>query len=152
MGGLYLPDSAFVTPNPAWSLMLMGSVKVVSDVGIFFSVRVAVKPVRQNRIISIRSCDFFFFFCFFDSDTINTGQIPVGILLAAAQDEGEGLSEGGVVSVGGLDDHRLAILCADEDLALHQLGDVVVHVQQPHVDDALGRHFGVVWMEKTGGF
>lgn len=95
---------------------------------------------------------FLFFFCFFGSGTINTGQIPVGILLALAQEEGEGLSEGGVVSVGGLDDHRLAVLCADEGLALHQLGDVVVHVQQPHVDDALGRHFGIVWMEKTGGF
>lgn len=38
LGGVCLPDNPCVTPSPAWSLMLMGSVMVKSEIGIFFSV------------------------------------------------------------------------------------------------------------------
>lgn len=151
MDGLYLPDSPCVIPIPAWSLMLMPSVTVISSVGIFFSVSLAVEPVGQkqynNNFAPGPVIIIIFLFC-----TVNSGEIPVGRLLAAAQDKGEGLSEGGVVSVCGCDKHRLGFRCADEDLVLHQFGEVVVDIQQPHVDDTLGRHFGVVLSGKRGEF
>lgn len=69
--------------------------------------------------------------------TINSEQFPVLRFLAVTQDEGEGLGEGGAVSVFGLDDDRFRFLHTDEGLGLRQFGDVVIHIQQPYRYDAL---------------
>lgn len=65
------------------------------------------------------------------------------------ESEGEGLGEGAAVRVLGLDDHRLRLPHTDEGLGLHQFGHVVVHIQQPHMNDTLRQLYRIILREES---
>lgn len=74
--------------------------------------------------------------------TVDSDQVPVD-RLAGTQHEGEGLGVGGLVLVLGLDDDRLWRLYADKGLRLHQRGDFVIDIQEPHGHHMVRRHVRV---------
>lgn len=65
-----------------------------------------------------------------------------------SESEGEGPGEGCAVRVLGLEGDRFRFLHTDEGLGLHQYGEVVVHIQQPHRNDSLRQLRRVLFREK----
>lgn len=157
------PSNKCVIPMPALSLMVMGRSKVFSSVGVFFMISFAVVPAwytqTNKTVITSESSKIHLstvpssnvFFKYVICVTINHLQVPVGGFLAVGQGEGERLSEGGAVCVIGLDDDRFRLLHANEGLFLHQFGDIVVHIQQPHRQSAFRWFLWVFCRGKSEG-
>lgn len=151
------PWNACVTPMPALSLMLMGSMKVLSSVVFFFRIRWAVVPAwhtaGNKKNVMMWQYNFsvlhhhliYHFSSTVCQRTVNVLEFPVGRFLAVTQGESEGLGEGETVSIFGLDDDRFIFCHTDEGLGHCQFGDVVIHIQQPHRHDTLWRLLRVLF-------
>lgn len=99
------------------------------------------KHTSEYSDLRLHVCDFFS-----RTHTVDCVQLPVGGLLG--EGKRERLRERGAVLVFGLDEHRFDVLHADETLRLNQFGDVVVDVQQAHVDHLLRRFLRVLFIVK----